>query len=245
MFPQLYTAASGMVAGERTLELVSNNLANADTPGFKADRALFESYLSDAARRDVPGGNPAAPRGVTVASSWRPEEQGSLRETQNALDLALSGPGWFRVETPQGERLTRDGSFTRGADGKLSTTNGLHVLDANGKPIALPDGQISVAPDGTVTVDEAAVGRLGIASATAQSLVREGETLWRADAPLPAQDMKQTQVRQGYVEQSSVNVVGELASLIQVQRNYEMHQKLLDVTANTVAKKAIELGEPR
>ena len=120
MFPQLYTAASGMVAGERTLELVSNNLANADTPGFKADRALFETYLSDAARRDVPGGNPAAPRGVTVASSWRPEEQGSLRETQSPLDLALTGPCWFRVETPQWERLTRDA--------------GGHVLETNETP---------------------------------------------------------------------------------------------------------------
>jgi flagellar basal body rod protein FlgG len=245
MFPQLYTAASGLVAGEQTLELVTGNLANSRTPGYRPDRPLFASYLSEAAQRAVPGGRPAAPNGVLLASSWRGEEIGPLRETGNALDLALRSEGWFRVETPNGERLTRAGSFSRGRDGRLTTGHGYAVLDDKGKPIALPEGRLVVTPDGTLTVDEAVAGRLGIAQAKAAALTREGELLWMSGAPVQPLDAAAVDVRQGYIEESAVNATSELVNLIQAQRMYEMQQRLLDVTANTLARKAIEIGEPR
>jgi flagellar basal-body rod protein FlgF len=245
MFPQLYTAASGMVAGEQTLDLVTGNLANVRTPGYRADRPLFSSYMSAATEANVAGGRPAAPRGVMLTSSWRPEEQGPLRESGNPLDLALAGPGWFRLGTPNGERLTRAGTFSRSNDGRLVTAQGLDVLDTNGQPLRLPDGTVTVTNDGTVSIDGAPVGQLGLAQSESAALTREGETLWKTQAPIVPLDMKNTQVHQGFVEESAVNATSELVSMIQAQRMYEMQQKLVDVTANTLARKAIELGDPR
>lgn len=245
MFPQLYTAASGIVAGEQTLDLVAGNLANVRTPGYRPDRPLFEGYLSEAARAAFPGGEPAIPREVALVSAWRSEESGPLRETGNPFDIAIEGEGWFRVRTPQGERLTRAGSFQRGPDAQLVTGHGYPVLDAAGRPITLPDGRILVAPDGSVTVDEVNVGRLGLARAKAGALTREGELLWRFDGELQRLDPAQVKVRQGVIEESGVNATGELVTLIDAQRMYEMQQKVLDVTANTLARKAIELGDVR
>lgn len=245
MFPQLYTAASGMVAGEQALYIVAGNLANLRTPGYRADRPLFETYLSAVASARVPGGRPVAPQGVVLASSWRPDEQGPLRETGNEFDLALQGPGWFRVATAGGERLTRAGTFSRAVDGRLVTLHGHDVLDAAGRPIRLPQGRLAVTADGSVTVDGAVVAKLGLAQATAQALLREGETLWVPGGAVQPLAGGATSVRQGFIEESGVDATGELVTLIQAQRNYELQQKLLDLTANTLARRAIELGEPR
>ncbi len=246
MFPQLYTAASGMVAGEQTLDLVTGNLANVRTPGYRPDRPLFSTYLSAVTAAHVPGGKPAAPREVTMASAWRSDEMGALHETRAPFDVAINGPGWYRIATPNGERLTRAGNFSRGNDGRLVTQQGYAVLDETGKPITLPEGtNVTIVPDGSVAVDGNPVARIGLAQAKAQDLSREGETLWRSNAPivpLPAQD---TDVRQGFIEESAVNATTELVNMIQAQRMYEMQQKILDVTANTLARKAIELGDPR
>ncbi len=243
MFPQLYTAASGMVAGEQTLEIVSGNLANVRTPGYRADRPMFAEYLSQVAAARVPGGRPVAPNGVLLASSWRPEEQGPLRQTGNDLDLALNGPGWFRIGTKNGERLTRAGLFTRGADGRLTTEQGYDVLDTSGNPIKLPEGRLVVTPDGSVTVDDAVVAQLGLAEAPAQALLREGETLWAPQGPVKPLIGGTTRIAQGYLEESGVNATSELVNLITAQRHYEMQQKLLDLTANTLARRAIELAD--
>jgi flagellar basal body rod protein FlgG len=245
MFPQLYTAASGMVAGEQTLEIVSGNLANARTPGYRPDRPMFAEYLSEVLAARVPGGRPVAPNGVLLASSWRADEQGQLQQTGNDFDLALEGPGWFRIGTPNGERLSRAGIFTRALDGRLTTDQGNDVLDTNGKPIRLPEGRLVVTPDGSLTVDGAVVARIGLAEATAQALLREGESLWAPQGPVKPLPPGRTRVAQGYIEESGVNATAELVNLITAQRLYEMQQKLLDLTANTLARKAIELGEPR
>lgn len=247
MFPQLYTAASGIVAGEQTLDLVTSNLANARTPAFRPDRPVFATYLSEAAAAaSSPSGRADAPREVMLAAAWRGEEQGPITETGGPFDLALQGPGWFRVATPNGERLTRAGAFSRAADGRLVTQHGHSVLDTNGRPIVLPEGRIAVAPDGSVTVGEAPAGRIGLAQAVAATLKREGEMLWiPADGAVVPLAGDGTAIRQGYLEQSGVNATSELVSMIEAQRLYEMHQKLVDVTANTLARKAIELGEVR
>ena len=245
MFPQLYTAASAMVTGEQTLDLVTGNLANIRTPGFRPDRPVFATYLSALTASNVPGGFPAAPRGVVLVSSWRSDDPGPLRQSGNPLDLALAGPGWFRVSTPNGERLTRAGNFTRANDGRLVTVQGYDVLDDNGHPIQLPEGRIGFGTDGTVTVDDNVVARLGLAQGRAQDMVREGQTLWKPPAKPAPLDMKDTQVQQGFLEESAVDTTSELVTLIQAQRMYEMQNKILDMTANTLARKAIELGEPR
>lgn len=245
MYPSLYVGASGLIAGERSVEIVSNNLANSRTLAFQPERPLFSSYLNTAMGKPSGGGQPVAVSGVALAATWRPEGEAVLRQTNQPFDLALQGEGWFRIGTPAGERLTRAGAFTRDDDGRLVTMSGNPVLDTNGRPISIPQGQLTVGGDGTLTVGEAAVGRLGLVQGAASGLSREGETLWRPAGDLIPLDPKADPVRQGYLEDSSVRPIDELVDLIAAQRNFELNQRVVDLMGNTVAKKAIELGAPR
>lgn len=245
MFPQLYTATSGMVAGEQTLDLVTGNLANVRTPAYRPDRPLFYTYLSQVTQSLVPGGKPVIPREVWLRGAWRPDSQGPLRETGSDFDVAFQGKGWFQVETPQGVRLTRAGSFTRDQEGILRTVTGYPVLDQNGQRIRIPQGKLGFGGDGTVTVDDAPLARLGLVTAPEGTIFREGDTLWRSEAKTTPLTSTDGTIRQGFIEESAVNATTELVSMIAAQRLYEQQQKLVDLTANTLARKAIELGDVR
>lgn len=241
MFPQFYTAASGLIAGERQIENTANNLANADTPGYRSERPLFESYLGEAVRRAWPGATPSAPNAVAVTSAWRTTEPGPLHQTGNPLDLALAGDGWFRVQTPEGERLTRAGNFTRDAAGQLTTTAGMPVLDDNGQPIVLGDDPLVVAQDGTLSTG----GRIGVVDAPPQSLIRTGDSLWRATTPAEPVDPRRVMVHQGQLEGSNVDAIRELTGMVAAQRLFELQQRMLDITGNQLARRALELGDTR
>jgi flagellar basal body rod protein FlgG len=246
MYPLLYTGASGLVAGEKNLDAISNNLANAGTTAYRPERALFASYLDRAVVAGTPGGNPAGPRGVAFAGAWRDDTPGPLRETGNLFDVAIAGRGWFRVETPAGERLTRAGNFQRDARDRLVTAEGFPVLDDKGKPITIgAEGEVALVPDGTLTVDGEAVARIGVVDARLADLSREGGNLWKASAtptPIPAEE---TVLRQGFLEQSGVVAVEQLVAMIATQRMFEMNQKVVDVAANTIARRALELSGVR
>lgn len=241
MFPQLYTAASGLIAGERQVETSANNLANASTPAYQSERPLFESYLGEAVKRAWPGAKPAAPHSVSVTNSWRSTEAGPLHQTGNPLDLALESPGYFRVQTPDGERLTRSGNFTRHAEGRLTTTEGFAVLDDGGQPIRLPEGTFTVNQDGTFSGG----GRLGIVTAPQQQLTRAGESLWDAGGRATPVDPAEVSVRQGHLEGSNVDAVRELTGMVAAQRLFELQQRMVDLTGNQLARRALELGESK
>ncbi len=250
MLTQLYTSASGLIAGERKVELISNNLANVNTPAYRADRPLFSSYFTDAVAAASGGNTPASPQSVALAGRWYEEAQGALRSTGNPFDLALRGDGWFRVQTQAGERLTRGGSFAVDAEGRLTTAEGAAVLDDRGMEIILaPDealsGEFSVNPEGMISVDGGQVATLGLVKADLRNLEREGAGLWRPIGPVVEMEPGSTEVAQGYIEQSAVEATSELVNLISAQRLFEMHQKLVDVGFNNVARKAVELGRPR
>ncbi len=244
MFPQLYTGASGMVASERSLDVVTNNLANARTVGYVPDRPLFSTYLD----ADIP--EPAnalgnAPRQVEMSGLWRPDEPGPLSSTGNEFDLALRAPGFFRVATPGGERLTRAGSMTRLEGGVLASREGFPLLDEAGRQIVLPEGKLAIASDGTVSVNEEIVARLGIAAGGLEGLTREGDTLWRPQGAVRVLAAEDTQVAQGFLEQSGTQPTSEMVSMIEAQRLFEMQQRVVNVTVNTVAKRALELSGAR
>ncbi len=241
MFPQLYTAASGLIAGERQIETSANNLANASTPAYQSERPLFETYLGEAVKRAWPGAQPAAPNSVSVTRSWRSTEAGPLHQTGNPLDLALESPGFFRVKTPNGERLTRAGNFTRDADGGLITTERFAVLDEAGQPIQLPDGPFTVNPDGSYTGG----GKLGIVNALPQQLTRDGESLWDAGGAATPVDPATLSVRQGHLEGSNVDAVRELTGMVAAQRLFELQQRMVDLSGNQLARRALELGEAK
>jgi flagellar basal body rod protein FlgG len=244
MFPQFYTGASGLVAAGKSLELTSNNLANLRTPAYRPDRALFASYLSAEAARVGPAARASGPVGVALAGGWRSDRPGPLRETGNPLDVAFQGPGWLRVATPAGERYTRAGSLTRGPDGTLATQHGFAVLDDRGVPIQLPDGKLQIAPDGSLTVGDALVARLGVADPAMATMTREGENLWRADGAVAELPPERTKLAQGFVEESGVEATQELITMIESQRMFDMQQRVVDLTANTVVPGALKLGEP-
>jgi len=244
MFPQLYTAASGLIAGERSLELVSNNLANVRTRGYRPDRPLFASYLPRS-RFPVPDGSGTASSSVVLAGSYRLDRPGPIRPTGSPLDVAIQGRGWFRIATPNGERLTRDGSFQRGTGGRLVTLDGHPVLDDRGRPIELPQGRVDIAEDGTIHAGERRIARLGLVDADTASLEREGRSLWRATGPTRPLAAAETRVLQGHLEESAVDATEELVRMVETQRLFEMQQRMVSLTANELARRALELGEAR
>lgn len=245
MFPQFYTAASGLIAGERTLEVGANNLANVNTPAYQGEHPLFATYVAAALQQTYRGREPAAPQAVQLRATWHRAEAGPIHQTGNPLDFALETPGWFRIRTPAGERLTRSGNFTRGVDGTLNTPEGYAVLDTTGQPIALGAGAVTVGLDGTITLGGQLGPQLGIVAAPAQAVTREGETLWLAKGPTQEIEPTQRRVRQGYLEGSNVNAMQELVNIVAAQRLFEMEQKLVDVTANQLARRALDLGDTR
>lgn len=242
MFPQLYTGASGMIASEKNLDLVTHNLANLNTPAYVPERPLFATYLDNQLRQGASDGAPPAPPQVALDASWRPTDHGPLRPTENPFDLALRGPGFFRVQSDSGELLTRAGSLSRSADGLLTTTGGLPLLDERGRQITLPEGPMAIAADGTVSVAGEQVARLGLAGAPLAQLERVGDALWKTQGQVAALDPEQAQVVQGFIEDSGVEPTTELVSMIEAQRMFEMQQRVVNLTVNTLAKHALELA---
>jgi flagellar basal-body rod protein FlgF len=143
----LYLVLSRMVAQTNSMDVIANNIANASTPGFKATNMQFASYVA-------PDGS-SIPGGATLAyaasnGTWRDTATGAVSKTGSPLDLAITGDGYFQVKTPNGTRLTRDGSFSLLPDGTLATASGAQVLDTSGQPISIPQtaGTLTITGDG-------------------------------------------------------------------------------------------------
>lgn len=244
MFPMLYTAASGLVAGEKALDVTASNLANVTTPAYRPERPLFASYLGRAVAR-ASAGTPASPVEVDVRGTWDAMRPGPLKSTGNPLDLAIEGEGWFRVGTPAGERLTRAGSLQLDAEGRLVTPDGHPLLDELGNPVVVPAGsrQVEVAQDGTVSVDGEQVAILGLVTAPPGTLRREGNSLWQPTAGVTPLPPERVRIRQGFLEQSGVSATEELVRMIGVQRLFELQERVVHVAANVVASEAVKLGD--
>jgi flagellar basal-body rod protein FlgF len=232
---------------ERQLDVVANNVANVNTNGFKADKQLFEEYLSSGAHED---NFPGAARKVSYVQdrgTYRDFAQGSTVRTSNPLDIAVDGSGFLAVQTAAGERYTRDGNLHRNNLGQLTTAAGDLVLGNNG-PITLQqtDHDINISPDGTVTVVEglnkadSIRGKLRLVSfADPQTALKQGNNLYAAaGGAAPQQDLKST-IQQGYVEKSNVSAVGEMSKMVEVMRAYTQVANMLQVQSD-LRKNAIE-----
>lgn len=248
MMRGLYTAASGLVADMRRIEAVTNNITNAQTPGFKQERTSAATFGETLLAR-VAGQRGGAGVGPLVlsAAAQAPAldlDQGPIQPTGRALDVALEGPGFLAVQTAGGLRYTRDGSFTRDAQGFLITATGATVLGEDG-PIQVVDGPIRIETDGTVRSDDTVVGRLAVVEFEPDTIlerVGNNELVPTGGAePAPAAG---TAVRQGAIEASNVDLTSALTSALSLQRAYEANQRMIQSTDEMMGKAANEIARP-
>ncbi|HLQ17676.1 MAG TPA: flagellar hook-basal body complex protein [Tabrizicola sp.] len=205
----------------REMGVVANNIANASTTGFRREGVVFSEYV--AALDQDPSLSMAHASGRHVDLS-----QSTISQTGGQFDFAIQGEGFFLIDTPQGQRLTRAGSFTPSAEGELVTPDGYRLLDAGGAPIFVPPDAkgIALASDGTLSANGQPIAQVGLwQPSDPLSLRHQAGTLFSADALEPAEGAT---VLQGMLEDSNVEPVSEIARMIEVQRAYELGQKFLD-----------------
>ena len=258
MIKGFYAAASAMLAGPTRQNLISHNLANVDTPGFKQVMTSLDDFVetSVSTRPELvtfphPARLVSTPRGlgdlglgVETITPVTDFENGALRQTGVLTDLALTGSGFFRVQTPEGERYTRDGRFLRDVDGSLVTVDGFFVLDDAGAPLQLPEGTLAVDGTGALTVDGQPAGQLGLAAFTdpAAELTRDpeqGNLFIAAGGPTGA---IVGGVQQGYLETANLNPAQLMTQMVAVGRAYEAAQRLVQVQDELLGRAVASLG---
>lgn len=255
----LYAAYLGMRARQRALDVMANNIANASTPGYKADRMAYQSIAAAVGGNTPgPGGQPALQlasfnqqmtdpsmsashgRNVgVVASTVSDYSGGQIRTTGNPLDIALDGNGFLAVQTARGERYTRNGSLTLNANGQLVTQQGDLVIGQNG-PITLPPGDVTIGPAGEVSVNDQSVDQLKLVQfANPQTaLIKEGSSLLAAADPDNQQPQPATSTRvvQGSLEMSNVDSIAEMAAMLQNSRQFDSMEKSLSTLMNDLGR---------
>lgn len=256
MIRSLWIAKTGMDAQQTQLDVISNNLANVGTTGFKHSRVAFEDLLYQNLRQAganstqqtlLPTGLQIG-TGVAAVATETMFDQGNLQQTSNQFDLAINGQGFFQVQMPDGTTaFTRDGSFQVNATGQLVTAAGFAVTPA----ITVPTGaqNVTIGQDGTVTVTlqgkatPQTIGTLQLATfinppglqANGQNLFLETAASGTPSANTPGTNGLGT-IQQGFIETSNVNVVSELVNMIQTQRAYEMNSKAIQTADQMLAK---------
>lgn len=204
------------------MRLVANNIANANTTGYRQQGLVFSEFIQDMPKSPSLSMSRAEARNTSL-------QQGVLTETGGQFDFAIEGAGFFMVETPDGNRLTRAGSFSTNAEGDLVALDGARVLDANGAPVFIPPDvvTIDVGSDGTLSVDGQLLGQLGVFNiADPKDLVREGNTRFRTDEAIDPVD--EPIVLQRFLEGSNVNAIEQVTRLVEIQRAYELGQSFLE-----------------
>lgn len=212
------TRQSGLMA---EMQVIAHNIANSSTTGFRREGVVFSEYV---ARLE---GEPSLSMGYGNARLVDLSQAG-LTQTGGTFDLGIQGEGFFLVATPDGDRLTRAGSFTPSAEGVLVNADGFALLDAGSAPVPVPPGarSIAIASDGTMSADGVPVAQIGLwRPADPVSLRHQAGTLFSADATEPADAAV---IRQGFLEDSNVEPISEISRMIEVQRAYELGQKFLD-----------------
>ncbi len=214
------TRQHGLMSEMRT---IANNIANASTTGFKAEEVMFSEYVSRL------GGDHASLSMATANVRNTVQSQGGLAQTGGPFDLAIEGEGFFLIDTPNGERLTRAGAFTPNGDGDLVTMDGYPVLDAGGAPVFIPQGAgaIGIAPDGTISAGGNPIGQIGlVVPADPLKMTREGGTMFNPQGDYDA--AIDGRMMQGFLEESNVNPITQISRMIEVQRAYELGQSFME-----------------
>jgi flagellar basal-body rod protein FlgG len=235
----LYAVVSGGLAAVERLEITTNNLANTSTAGFKAQYLLVRSVdpnETGGGAGDTTG--QLSSTSPTIAYETVTDfSQGSMRESGNPLDVAIAGPGFFVVTTPDGERYTRQGQFHLDPTGTVVNASGYPVQGDEGAEIQLPPGRIEIDTNGTIGVDGVRTAALRLVTfADSAALAPEGATLFAANAEATPVDVDptDTQVIQGSIELANVDVIRGLVELIDVSRGYEAYMRAIQEVDGTL-----------
>lgn len=281
----LFTGASGMLAQQHRMDAISNNLANADTSGYKRDVSVHKAFPELLLRRTADDGVVQFPyrnepvgsidkapvvgrlgTGVEQNEVFTIFEQGAVKETSNSFDLALEGEGFFAVDTPYGERYTRNGSFTIGPERLLVTQQGYPVLGEDGNPIEVQQNNFAVDEEGRVFANEefmndpdrlvqmrengwdetVQIGTLRLVGVEEpRYLQKEGGNLWNttreSGEAVDQLDAQRPAVLQGFLETANVNPVTEMTQMIEVNRAYESNQKAIQTQDQSTARLIAEV----
>jgi len=255
MSGDIYLAAAGTLACEKRLQIISNNLANANTTGFKMD----QEHVKQIDPADLPSPSAQNPEDLAASRAqlfwnsfnmYTDYSNGALKQTNNDFDLALVGQGFFCVQTPDGVHYTRKGDFSLNAEGVLVTGNGWPVLGEGGeitvKSTANPHehAKFIVDEQGNVAVDGKQVGSLRIVDfAETNLLSKAGDTLFKPPAAgLPETKAEDVRVSQGYIEMSNVDSVKMMTEMIEVLRGYESYQKIIQSADETYSQAINRVG---
>ncbi|HEY1901620.1 MAG TPA: flagellar hook basal-body protein [Terracidiphilus sp.] len=224
-----YAAMTGLVARSQALDTAAANLANAQTPGYRAEREYFRSALLGPDAADSQLGHTVNNYGL-LGGDRLDMAQGALTATGNPLDLAIEGEGFFQVQASNGLRYTRDGGFHRSPKGQLVTAAGEAVLSDAGKTIQIPPGDVTVGADGVVSVAGGVVARVGVFTFPAGTqLTPEGANRYVAPQGVKAALSTKAAIHQGAIEAANQDVIQGSLDLIVMQRQAEMMQKALTI----------------
>jgi len=271
MFKGFYTAASGMLAQQRRTEMLTNNMANSNTPGYKADQSAvrtFPELLQQTVDTYTPSGKTTKSTigslgtGVYMQEAIPTFTQGDITQTDLKTDIALvninvpgddnntAGSIFFNIQNANGEtRYSRNGNFTLDGQGYLTTGSGLYVIDENNERIQLPDDNFSVSNEGVLTTSEGQAYRLGVSyTANPKSLVKEGDGLYRAEDGQALENAYTAngvtfQLKQNFLESSNVDTSRTMTDMLSAYRSFEANQKILQAYDKSMDKAANEIGK--
>jgi flagellar basal-body rod protein FlgG len=237
-----------MLAAQTQSEIIADNVANIHTPGYKGEEASNKAFPSMLLERTSSNGgiNESTPigsmgSGVVVDRVARMNVQGVLQTTDLSTDLALTSEGYFAIQTPNGERYTRNGHFQLNSEGTLQTADGHVVLGENG-PIGPLSKSFTVNRDGTVMDQGQVIDRLRIMEIPEGALLREGQSLYASNQPTQ-QLLGEVGIQQGAVEGSNVDVSDQMVKMVTVMRAYEANQKVIQTQDATLDKAVNEIGK--
>ncbi len=237
-------ATSRLITQQHAMDVLATNIANAATPGYKAERVIFSDWLAKQRDTDAPRG------GQTIAytqdrATYRDTQAGALSHTSNPLDFATASDGYFTVQAPQGPRLTRAGHFGMLSDGTIADGNGNALLDVNGQPIRLAtaDTQITVTGDGTISSENGPIGRIGVVKPQDPTrLQSEGDRLARADTP--TEQVAAPKLVQGAVEESNVQPVIETTRMMTLLREFQFVSQFVQAESDRQQSAIDKIASP-
>jgi flagellar basal-body rod protein FlgF/flagellar basal-body rod protein FlgG len=238
---------SRQIALQRELDVVANNIANINTTGYKADNTVFQEFMMPVARANQFRGPDRQLSFVQDRATWIDQTQGPVETTGSPLDVAISGNAFLTVQTPRGERYTRNGALQINNQGQLVTSEGLQVVGQNGPIVFQPtDREISIGIDGLISVREgqntidAQRGKLKLASfAQPQRLQKDGTSTYMAPAGVTPRAPTNAKVTQGAIEKSNVQSVMEMTRMVQITRAYTETAQILQ-NQSDMRRSAIE-----
>lgn len=249
MIKGLYAAATGMMAIDQRQSVIANNISNASTVGFRrqepVQKGFYDLFLDRATRPPIVNQHSAPGGGALFVETFTDARRGAFTMTGDPLNVALDGPGYLVVDTPQGERFTRSGALAIDIEGQLATRDGFKILGEGGTPVNVGGGKLSISADGAVREDGQEAGRLRVVEfENIHMLTNQGNGLYRASEAALARSAPATDTRVVHesLELSNVNIPNEMIGMMLGVRAYEANQKYINVVDETMSRLIDQVG---